>query len=54
MPQYDYLCEKCKNEFSVYQSISEHAKAQVSCPSCKNKKVRQQISAFMVKTSRKS
>ncbi len=54
MPYYDYRCDNCQNRFSVYQSISEHEKAKVVCPNCGDKKVRQQISTFMVKTSKKS
>ena len=54
MPTYEYLCEACKKEFSSIQSISEHGKMKVSCPKCKSKKVKQRISLFTAKTSRKS
>ncbi|MFB3925604.1 MAG: zinc ribbon domain-containing protein [Syntrophales bacterium] len=54
MPTYDYQCESCKNEFSVVRSISEYGKMDVTCPRCKSNDVRQLISTFMVKTSRKS
>jgi len=36
------------------QTISEHDKAKVFCPKCKGKRVVQNVSAFMTKTSRKS
>jgi putative FmdB family regulatory protein len=54
MPTYEYECKDCKKKFTVMLSISEHAKAKVSCPKCKGKRVVQGVSAFMTKTSRKS
>ena len=54
MPTYEYECEKCKKKFSVVQSISEHGSTKVSCPKCKSAKVKQRISLFTAKTSRKS
>lgn len=54
MPTYEYLCEACKKEFSLILSISEHGKNKVTCPKCKSKKVKQRISVFTAKTSRKS
>jgi len=54
MPTYEYRCEACKNEFSLIQSFNEHEKANVKCPKCKSKKVKQLISVFTTKTSRKS
>lgn len=54
MPTYEYACEKCKHEFSLVQSFSEREKAKVVCPKCKSEKVKQLISIFTAKTSRKS
>ncbi len=54
MPTYEYQCQDCKRKFSVKQSIAEHGKAKVDCPKCKSRKVKQQISFFITKTSRKS
>jgi putative FmdB family regulatory protein len=54
MPTYEYECKDCKKKFTVILSISEHGKTKASCPKCKGKKVKQIISAFMTKTSRKS
>ena len=54
MPTYEYQCQACKREFSLIQSFSEHEKAKVTCPKCKGKKVKQVISIFTAKTSRKS
>ena len=54
MPTYEYECRDCKKKFTVIQRISEHGKTKVSCPKCKSAKVKQSISAFITKTSRKS
>jgi len=54
MATYEYRCEGCNHKFSLVQRISEHGKAKVTCPKCKGPKVKQQISPFQVKTSRKS
>lgn len=54
MPNYDYQCQACNRKFSLTQSIAEHDQAKVNCPKCKSKKVKQQISIFITKTSRKS
>ena len=54
MPTYDYQCQDCKRKFSVQHSIAEHDKVKVDCPKCKSKKVKQQVSPFLTKTSRKS
>lgn len=54
MPRYEYQCMKCDEVFTVVLSLAEHEKKKVSCPKCKSKKVKQQISHFMTKTSRKS
>jgi putative FmdB family regulatory protein len=54
MPTYEYVCEACGEKFSLIKSFSEHEKAKVACPKCESKKVKQQISTFVTKTSRKS
>lgn len=54
MPTYEYECLDCKKKFSVILSIPEHEKTKASCPMCKGKKVKQSISTFTTKTSRKS
>jgi putative FmdB family regulatory protein len=53
MPSYDYRCSECKKKFSVMLSIKEHDAGKVKCQKCGGKKVEQQISHFMTKTSRK-
>jgi putative FmdB family regulatory protein len=54
MPTYEYRCDECKHKFSLIMSISEHDKKKVSCPKCRKKNVKQQISTFQTQTSRKS
>lgn len=54
MPTYEYKCEKCNGKFSLTLSISAHDKEKVTCPKCKSSKVRQQVTGFITKTSRKS
>lgn len=54
MPTYDYHCDKCKKDFSLVMSMSDHAKGKVRCPKCKSTKVTQQITAFTAITSSKS
>jgi putative FmdB family regulatory protein len=54
MPTYDFRCEKCNGKFTLILSILEYEKAKVRCPKCKSTKVKQEITPFQVKTSKKS
>jgi putative FmdB family regulatory protein len=54
MPSYDYRCPKCKKKFTAILSIREHDAGKAKCPKCGGKKLEQLITAFQVKTSRKS
>ncbi|RPH50152.1 MAG: zinc ribbon domain-containing protein [Desulfobacteraceae bacterium] len=54
MPTYEFICEKCKKPFTLILSVKEHAKGKFKCPKCKNGEVKQQISSFQTKTSKKS
>jgi putative FmdB family regulatory protein len=54
MPTYVYLCGQCGEEFSRIMSIREYEAGQVTCPKCNSGDVKQQITHFMTKTSRKS
>jgi len=53
MPQYEFSCDKCKKGFSVFMSLSEKEKVNITCPKCGSKKVTQQFTGFFAKTSRK-
>ena len=54
MPTYEYLCQNCKKPFEVVMKISEYEKRKVKCPKCGKGRVKQQITEFMVQTSKKS
>jgi putative FmdB family regulatory protein len=54
MPTYDYLCIKCDHEFVQIMSIKEYSETKVTCPKCKSEEVKQQLTEFIVRTSRKS
>jgi putative FmdB family regulatory protein len=41
MPTYDYVCEGCKHEFELFQSMKEEAKRK--CPECGKNKLRRLI-----------
>ena len=54
MPTYDFYCEKCDKSFAVIISISDYEKKKFSCPKCKGKKLKQEITGFQTITSKKS
>jgi putative FmdB family regulatory protein len=57
MPTYEFQCEKCRKRFELTYSITEYerqAKKKIKCPKCASIKIVRQISAFEVKTSKKS
>jgi putative FmdB family regulatory protein len=54
MPTYEYVCLQCGHEFTRVMSISEYESGTVTCPKCQSDNVKQQMSAFTPKTSRKS
>ena len=54
MPTYDYLCTKCGQEFVRVMTIKEYSETKVSCPKCKSEEVKQQLTEFIARTSRKS
>jgi putative FmdB family regulatory protein len=54
MPTYEYQCLNCKKVFTLIMSISEYEKGKAKCPKCGKGRVKQQITKFMVQTSRKS
>jgi putative FmdB family regulatory protein len=52
MPTYDYVCDACKHEFELFQSITEAVKRK--CPKCGKNKLRRLIgtgAAIMFKGS---
>jgi putative FmdB family regulatory protein len=54
MPTYEYRCEKCGEAFSRIMSFREYETAKVTCPKCNSPEVKQELSSFIARTSRKS
>ncbi|MEW6675279.1 MAG: zinc ribbon domain-containing protein [Nitrospirota bacterium] len=55
MPAYEYICNDCKKEFTVFLSIKEFdMKPKVSCPNCQSDNVAKKLTSFFAKTSKKS
>ncbi len=57
MPNYEFLCRKCEKPFERVYSLEEYErqmKKKIKCPKCESTSVVRQISAFQVKTSKKS
>ena len=54
MPTYVYSCDKCGEKFSQIMSFKEYNEAKVTCPKCKSAEVKQQLTEFIARTSRKS
>jgi putative FmdB family regulatory protein len=54
MPTYEYFCLNCKKPFTAIMTISEYEKGKTKCPKCGKRRVKQQITTFMSKTSKKS
>ncbi len=55
MPAYEYACEDCKKDFTVYLSFKEYEeKPKIKCPNCDSSNVLKKFTAFFAKTSKKS
>lgn len=54
MPLYEFYCEKCNKTFELQLSLATFEKGNYSCPECKSRKVKKQISPFQTQTSKKS
>lgn len=55
MPMYDYVCNSCKKEFTVFLSLKEYSSSpQVTCPECKSTIVERKIAEFYAITASKS
>jgi putative FmdB family regulatory protein len=54
MPRYEFLCEKCQKPFELTQTIAEHEKGNIRCPTCKSTRVTTQLGSFTTQTSKKS
>jgi putative FmdB family regulatory protein len=55
MAIYEFICEDCKETFTLSEAISEHeGHEHPKCPKCDGSKTHQLFSGFFAKTSRKS
>lgn len=54
MPSYEFRCEKCKKDFTLFMTFKEFEAKKFQCPKCKNKKVKQLVVPFQAMTSKKS
>lgn len=54
MPTYEFSCEKCKKPFTLVISLSEYEKKKFQCPKCQSTDVKQMVTSFQTKTSKKS
>ncbi|HEX9786321.1 MAG TPA: zinc ribbon domain-containing protein [Opitutaceae bacterium] len=58
MPQYEYRCESCNQQFTVSLSMSDHEEKdrehEIRCPECDSHDVKHIIELVNVVTSRKS
>lgn len=55
MPNYDYVCNNCKKDFTLFLSLKEYESSpQVNCPNCKSTNVERKIGEFYAKTASKT
>lgn len=54
MPTYEYRCNQCGEVFTIIMSFREFEAGKITCPKCNANDVKQQMTTFMAKTSRKS
>lgn len=53
MPIYEYICNKCKTNFSLIQKVGASEKDTV-CPQCSSPEVKKKFSLFSSTTSKSS
>jgi putative FmdB family regulatory protein len=54
MPLYDFRCEQCGKIFALQLRLADYEKGNYQCPECKSREIKQQISTFQTRTSKKS
>lgn len=55
MPTYSFMCQKCGNEFELILSFREfEGGTRLRCPACNSLKIKQNLTVFYGKTSKKS
>jgi len=54
MPQYEFVCNSCKNVFSKQLTLAEYEEGEVLCPECHSDDVEQRWTNLHVVTRKKS
>lgn len=56
MPNYEFECNKCKENFELLLSMKERGSTEIVCPKCKTNDVAQKFSGIniIIKSSAKS
>ena len=54
MPTYEFWCDACQKSITLVLRLEDFEKKNYTCPECRSPKLKQQISTFQTKTSRKS
>ena len=54
MPTYDFLCQKCGQNFDVFLSFAEYGKRRVKCVHCGSTNVRRRMTKVRVAKSEES
>jgi putative FmdB family regulatory protein len=54
MPNYDFVCLDCKQQFAVFVTFAEYGKQKVVCPNCRSEKIQRCIGRIRVARSDES
>jgi putative FmdB family regulatory protein len=54
MPIYEFVCQKCRKEFEIRQSMSGFDASGVVCPDCGSREVERRWSSIYAVTGKKS
>ncbi len=56
MPMYEFICKKCRKQFSQILTMAEYDKKKknMKCPKCGSKQVERRWESFYAVTSKKS
>ena len=54
MPTYSYLCDDCKNRFSLTLSYDEYGEIAIQCPHCHSQNVRRRLGRVRFARSQES
>ncbi len=54
MPTYEFHCPKCNENVTLTLRLKEYEEKSYSCPKCGEKNLKQVVTHFLTKTSKKS